>query len=264
MKSYSFTPIQPIPIKEDDTLRYSEISPQQALAPYIHCYWQMYTLKPLEAPFCYRVVSDACIDILWEQKTMTNPYVAGFNNTFTMYNLDSDFHYMGVRFLPTAFPLLFRIPANEISVFEELNMLVPQFSNQLSQRIGSHPTLTSLKNDLDSLFLSIVHRQSKSIDGRLLLAIDQIIQRKGHLSVETDLSIGLSPRQLRRLFQFYVGQSPKNFCKVVRFQCLLSDYPTIQSLKTSKSFFDYGYYDQAHFVKEFKQLYGLTPTQAFE
>ncbi|MEM6633013.1 MAG: helix-turn-helix domain-containing protein, partial [Bacteroidota bacterium] len=79
-----------------------------------------------------------------------------------------------------------------------------------------------------------------------------------------DLDIGLSPRQLRRYFQFYIGDSPKSFCKIVRFQTLLKAKPSRESLRKNKLFFDLGYYDQAHFVKEFKHLYGKTPTEALD
>ena len=83
------------------------------------------------------------------------------------------------------------------------------------------------------------------------------------LNVETDLNTGISPRQLRRLFEFYIGDSAKTFSQVVRFQNILRAKPSSQSLRQNKLFFDVGYYDQAHFVKEFKNFYGVTPSKAF-
>ena len=77
------------------------------------------------------------------------------------------------------------------------------------------------------------------------------------------MNTGVSQRQLRRLFEFYIGDTAKTFAKVVRFQNILRAKPSSQSLRQNKLFFDVGYYDQAHFIKEFKNFYGVTPSKAF-
>ena len=94
-------------------------------------------------------------------------------------------------------------------------------------------------------------------------AIGIILQNFGVLNIETDLDTGISPRQLRRPFEFYIGDTAKTFAKVVRFQNILRAKPSSQSLRQNKLFFDAGYYDQAHFIKEFKHLYGVSPNKAF-
>lgn len=83
------------------------------------------------------------------------------------------------------------------------------------------------------------------------------------VDIENDLNTGISSRQLRRLFDFYIGDTAKTFSKVVRFQNILRANPSSQSLRQNKLFFDVGYYDQAHFIKEFKNFYGVTPSKAF-
>ena len=78
------------------------------------------------------------------------------------------------------------------------------------------------------------------------------------------LDMGISARQLRRIFEFYIGDTAKTFSKVVRFQNLLRAKPSTQSLQHDKLFFDLGYYDQSHFIKEFKNCFGTTPGKAFD
>ena len=94
-------------------------------------------------------------------------------------------------------------------------------------------------------------------------AINLILKNFGVVDVEKDLNTGISSRQLRRLFTFYIGDTAKTFSKVVRFQNILRAKPSLQSLKQNKLFFDTGYYDQAHFIKDFKNFYGVTPNRAF-
>src|SRR5699024_7494267 len=100
-------------------------------------------------------------------------------------------------------------------------------------------------------------------DNRLYGALEIILQNFGSIAIEKDLNTGISPRQLRRLFEFYIGDTAKTFSKVVRFQNILQTKLTHQSLRKNKLFFDSGYYDQSHFIKEFKNFYGVTPSKAF-
>ena len=64
-------------------------------------------------------------------------------------------------------------------------------------------------------------------------------------------------------FEYYIGDTAKTFSKVVRFQHVLNAKPSSDSLRKSKLFYDAGYYDQAHFIKEFRNFYGVTPSKAF-
>ena len=90
-----------------------------------------------------------------------------------------------------------------------------------------------------------------------------IFQKKGFLDTEKDLDTGLSPRQLRRIFDYYIGTTAKSFSNVIRFQYILNAKPSQQSLKNNKLYFDVGFFDQAHFIKNFKTFYGVTPSEAF-
>jgi AraC-like DNA-binding protein len=101
------------------------------------------------------------------------------------------------------------------------------------------------------------------MDSRFQNALSIILENFGVVNLKTDLDIGLSQRQLRRYFEFYVGDTAKTFSQVVRFQNILNAKPSTQSLRQNKVFFDLGYYDQAHFIKEFKNFYGVTPSKAF-
>ncbi|HYH56944.1 MAG TPA: helix-turn-helix domain-containing protein, partial [Anseongella sp.] len=80
--------------------------------------------------------------------------------------------------------------------------------------------------------------------------------------IEKDLDTGVSPRQLRRLFQYYIGDTAKAFSNVIRFQGILRA-ETAAKAENRRLFYQAGYYDQAHFIKEFRNFYGVPPGQAF-
>ncbi|WP_406284421.1 helix-turn-helix domain-containing protein [Embleya sp. NBC_00896] len=107
----------------------------------------------------------------------------------------------------------------------------------------------------------IDRRRSESAgESRVLAAADLVYRRRGavrvdHLAAET----GLSVRQLQRRFPPAVGVGPKEFQQLTRIQhaartLLLDDEP--RYLATA---LDAGFYDQNHFIREFRRFTGRTP-----
>lgn len=259
-----YKPIQPTVQQSADHVTYLEFLPDQGLQNFIYCYWELKTTQPLADPFIYRVVADGCIDIFFELNNPKENFVMGFCKKFTEFPLNNAFHYIGVRFLPTMFPQLFRINASDISNrFEQLSNVLPKVSTFIVDHIHQQLTTEQIKHTFDSYFSHLIETTTFDNDSRLYNAIGKILQEFGVVNIEKDLDTGISQRQLRRLFEFYVGDTAKVFAKVVRFQNILRAKPSSQSLRQNKLFFDSGYYDQAHFIKEFKNFYGVTPSKAF-
>lgn len=259
-----YTPIQPTVKQAAEMVTYYEFLPDIKLQNFIYCYWQLKTTQTLSEQFNYRVVADGCIDIFFELENPQENYIMGFCRKYTEFPLDNSFHYIGVRFLPTMFPQLFKINAAELSNrFIELHSVVPGTAKFIADRFNNNLNTEEIKNILDKYFSDHVSKTTFNNDNRLYEAIETILKNSGVVNVETDLNTGISPRQLRRLFEFYIGDTAKTFSKVVRFQNILRAKPSTQSLRQNKLFFDVGYYDQTHFIKDFKNFYGVTPGKAF-
>lgn len=259
-----YTPVQPTVKQSADHVTYFEFLPDPRLQQFIYCYWELKTTAPLDDAFMYRVVADGCIDIYFDLNDPSDNYVMGFCRKYTEFPLENVFHYVGVRFLPTMFPQLFKVDASQLSNrYEKLETVVPATAQFIANRFHQGMTPDMMAALFDQWFLGVLTDVSFDEDNRLYEAIGIILQQSGVLNVEADLDTGISPRQLRRLFEFYIGDTPKVFSKVVRFQNILRAKPSTQSLRNNKLFFDVGYYDQAHFIKEFRNFYGVTPSKAF-
>lgn len=76
--------------------------------------------------------------------------------------------------------------------------------------------------------------------------------------VSSDLFI--SDRQLQRKFGEAVGVSPKNFQRISRFETVLKQLLLNQNKDYLTSALEHGYYDQSHFIKEFKEYVGESPS----
>lgn len=72
--------------------------------------------------------------------------------------------------------------------------------------------------------------------------------------------LGFSKRHFIQMFKEQVGLPPKLFCRVHRFQSVLRHLQTQTIVNWADVAITCGYFDQAHFIHDFKELAGLSPT----
>ncbi len=87
-------------------------------------------------------------------------------------------------------------------------------------------------------------------------------RRRGLVRVpELARHAGLSTRQLERVFAEQIGVTPKHYLRIIRFQEVLR---TLRSGVGATTWADvatsHGYYDQAHFIRDFKTFLGIAPS----
>jgi AraC-like DNA-binding protein len=73
-------------------------------------------------------------------------------------------------------------------------------------------------------------------------------------------AIGLSPKRFIERFKAEVGLTPKMYCRVRRFQRALAAARAGRGVDWSTVALGCGYFDQAHFIHDFRAFSGMTPT----
>ena len=63
------------------------------------------------------------------------------------------------------------------------------------------------------------------------------------------------------MFKFHVGMTPKGFLRVIRFQKAIEEISNRTSVDWTSIAHESGYYDQAHFINDFKAFSGYTPSE---
>ncbi len=81
---------------------------------------------------------------------------------------------------------------------------------------------------------------------------------------EVMCEVGLSSRHFIELFNEQVGMTPKLFCRVRRFQRALEEIQRARKISWAGLAAGCGYYDQAHFIHDFKKFCGSTPGDYLE
>jgi len=76
--------------------------------------------------------------------------------------------------------------------------------------------------------------------------------------------VGYSQKHLIKIFKDHVGITPKAFVKVSRFQNIILEIEKSHDLHWSTLALDAGYYDQSHFIHDFRHFSGFTPAQYYD
>jgi AraC-like DNA-binding protein len=99
-------------------------------------------------------------------------------------------------------------------------------------------------------------------DKLVMAALALIHKSKGNIRI-TELmnQLNISQSPLEKRFRQVVGTSPKKFASIVRLKNVVQQYNANTSLTEIGS--EAGFYDQAHFIKEFKTFTGETPDKFF-
>jgi AraC-like DNA-binding protein len=95
-------------------------------------------------------------------------------------------------------------------------------------------------------------------------AVSRITRVDGNVDVgRLAADLGISLRQLQRNFLTQIGITPKLFARIRRFQKV---FQAIEHGSSSwvDTAIECGYYDQAHLIRDFRELAGETPTALLE
>lgn len=97
----------------------------------------------------------------------------------------------------------------------------------------------------------------------ILNAINAIKHKKGLIKIKNlSESLNLSQDAFEKRFRKSVGSSAKHYASITRLKNIIKKYPVYNSL--TEVSYEAGYFDQSHFIKEFKTFTGHTPKEFFK
>jgi len=101
-----------------------------------------------------------------------------------------------------------------------------------------------------------------TLDKIVETTLDALVLSNGNASVRSILEDNPSKRrQLERKFVKQIGLSPKQLGKVVRLQAALKMLLRPDGKKLTDIAYACDYYDQAHFIKDFREFTGINPKE---
>jgi len=180
--------------------------------------------------------------------------------------LESDprtFKFTSINFKPDGFYGIYKIPLFEIyNSFIETYSLFGNEIKQLENKLDDAKSTIERKAHLDQYFINQLNKNNpKQYNFSAGYNTVNIIgYYKGIIKMHQLVDeIKVSERTLQRNFKTALGLSPKEYCKIIRFKNLINYISGKEKINWLDMVSDFGYYDQAHLINEFKSATGITP-----
>ncbi len=250
--------------------------PNSELAEFVKCYWTLESLMD-NTPKINTIVPDGTMKLIFHYGDLyknhlengkscilpkyfligqlTRPYVVeplGKTGSFV------------VRFHPNGFSPFTTIPIKEMeNTAVPLEKLFGKEGQEIGEKILNAKS-TSERIDIIETFLLNRLTDKKNIDVIVKSTVETILTANGQLSInELSKQKNITRRQLTRKFSSTIGLSPKQLSKTIRLQNTLKTLLSKSNKSLTDLAYENEYYDQAHFIKEFKEFTGLTPKEFY-
>jgi AraC-like DNA-binding protein len=234
---------------------WAQYAPHASLAPWISSYWTLRT----EGPHVVRTLPDACIDVTLQFEPEARAYVVASEPRARRWPSREPVHLVGARLLPGAATLLGVVLEKLGDGWTPLDTFLPRkVVARLLRDVASAKEAHVQIAALEAFFVNRL--LNRALDPRLGKALREVFARRGDVSM-TELArcSGAHTRTLARLFDHTVGLSPKRFARIVRLQGALRALPEGDSWAGIA--LEFGFCDQAHFIREVRELFGTTPRE---
>lgn len=258
-------------------MHYNEYLPSAELAKYVKCYWQLEQDEGESASKRERIFPDACTEMIFHFGDLFRKYTSETNSElqprcfihgqlkkYMEVESSGRVGIFSVRFKPAG---LCRFINRDISTLND--KVVPLKDLWGTDAIIFEQKILEAENHLQRIKLTeefLISKFYGDVSLHMLLAdcVSKVILSNGSISIESLChEFNISKRQLERLFMSGVGLSPKFMSRIIRFNHALQLIENNSGLNFTSVAFDGGFYDQAHFIKDFRELTGLNPKQYF-
>ncbi len=256
-------------------MNYQTFQPHPDLASLVKFYWT------LEVPYDpnnhkQKIIPDGCVEMTFNMKDPIKRYISDDDfvlhppamvmgqrtKSFYIEPL-GDVDSFAISFYPYGFANFANIPLkdladSEIPLVEVLGEAEGEILEQKMIQAGN----TTERLSIIETFLLERLKDSSTIENIVKTTVDTLVATNGNSAINTILKNDLSKRrQLERHFRKQVGISPKQLGKVIRLQTALKMLLLDNNENLTNIAYENDYFDQAHFIKDFKSLIGVTPKE---
>ncbi|MCP4340342.1 MAG: AraC family transcriptional regulator [Desulfobulbaceae bacterium] len=197
-----------------------------------------------------------------ESKVEETPkyFFSGIRHQYCINHQVGKLNMLGISFFPAGLYPFLKIPLSEFTNrVVELDLVIHKFSSALEERLCFADSVIQQIEILENYLIRL-------IDPRYIPANETFQMVNTFYSVDLDIrtfckQYGVNQRKLERIFNEYIGISPKYFKRLNRFQGVINQILNKKYIDFTSMAYENDYYDQAHFIKDFKSFAGCSPSQ---
>ena len=261
----------------DAAIHLHEYPVHPTLAPFVKCIWSQESDEPIQDAGRERILPDSCVELVFHFRdpfrthfadgtsaVQPQGFVVGQMKRFLEIEPAGQMGLIAIRFYARGAYLFFQRPLSEVAAgIVDLEDIWKDRANELTERIALAIDMTARVRLIEEALLALL-----SHNGHYDYTVDRCLQlietNCGQLNVtQLAADLGVSNRQLTRRFQHAVGLSPKEFARVSRFLNVLRCLSGRQHRSLTETALACGYFDQAHFNHEFREMAGMAPGELF-
>jgi AraC-like DNA-binding protein len=243
---------------------YQQIYPIEPLRKYVRYFWILEDNSLNFSTKTFKIMSDGLPGLIFQEnkkafhdkdhQELPQLFVYGQTTGHTEHKAIESFNNIGVYFQPNALKSIFGIDANELTNqhigIDEL--IKTNITEQLSSTTSSIHRIELLTS-----FLIRLTEQKNTENKKIGFATAQL--QKGVSLPYILKELNISERSLERYFKQYIGISPNLYSRINRFQSALENIRQNQFSKLTDIAYQCNYFDQSHFIREFKEFAGISP-----
>lgn len=198
-----------------------------------------------------------CVNLVYDSGMVA---IAGVGTERFTYLQEGRGQVFGVKFRPGGFHPFLRAPVSALTEqTRPLSMLWGADADRLAASLAAAPDLPALVEAAERHLRARWPPPDPEVGeiGRIVHALlyDRTITRVDEVSAR----FGMTPRTLQRLFQRYVGVSPKWVLRRYRLHEAAARLAEGTTGTWAEVATDLGYFDQPHFIRDFTRAVGMTP-----
>jgi AraC-like DNA-binding protein len=251
--------------------------PSNVLAPYIKRYWAIENTLDKGETCVQRIIPTGFTELLLyftprpqilngKGFLSDNAALYGHHNDFYDMELSGELSVFSIVFQPQGLMQFFKFPLHEIyNQNVPLRYISGQTGRDLEEQMSETTAFHQRVSIAESYLCNLLKNSYTDFEFRRINHIAELIKRtNGNITVSQLVSEAcLSRKQFERVFSGHIGISPKQYLKIIRFQFAIFQKQRNADLNLTALSCESGYFDQSHFIHDFKSLCGLTPKQFF-
>ncbi|MCP4158503.1 MAG: AraC family transcriptional regulator [Deltaproteobacteria bacterium] len=243
--------------------------PDPLLQKYIYKYWAFesdpFTELPIALPAVatemiihYRTPFNFCNKEKGIDKSTGSNFIFGLRDFPYKLKTIGNTGFISIRFREGALSHFCSVPQNEIAgSFPTIRDLWGKKGVKFENDIQNAQTNPGRAKVIDSYLLNFFTQYSGN-DKWLEYSVDNVCKGANLNSISQKLNI--SYRHFNRKFTYHIGVNPKTFQKISVFDSVLRNLMISKSTDYLNFALDAGYFDQSHFIKDFKKFVNKIPS----
>ena len=257
-------------------MNYLVYTPSPELQPFVKCFWSLEDETKKEN-VKQRVLPDGCMEMIFHYGDQYLQYFEDGSilkqprsflfGQITKYIEIASTGISGIisaRFLPDGICPFINMP---VSTLENKAVSLTEIFNEEGRKLEEE--VINAKDAQERIKLIETFLLSKltgqpAIDAITKSCVEVIFQSQGQIGLAALADkMNIHRRNMERKFTSMIGISPKQLARVARLQAALKMIQQKKCNSLTEIAYENGYFDQAHFIKDFKEFTGMSPKSFF-